>query len=185
MIKRAAVELLELQGFSNLTVEGIAARAGVGKATIYRWWPTKAHLAVQAYLESAAYQIPEPSTGCVRTDIIDQLKAFAQLCSGKEGRVISGIIGAAQESPELRIIVRDEWLARRRSVTLRSLELGKERGQLCPETNLENLLDALVGPFYLALMMDHREISAIDVEQHVAMVFEGAAAPRFSAADSS
>ncbi len=65
-ILEAALEVLELHGFSNATCDAIAERAGASKATIYRWWPNKAAVLIEALREAVALELPFPDTGDVR-----------------------------------------------------------------------------------------------------------------------
>src|SRR5258708_15913429 len=81
-ILTAAFALLEEEGFEHLSIEGVAARAGVGKTTIYRWWPTKGVLAVEAFLEAVTPAIPLPQSGAARIDIVRPMNALAQLYLG-------------------------------------------------------------------------------------------------------
>src|SRR3954471_7262811 len=68
-ILQAALDLLEQDGYRALTIEAIAARAGVGKQTIYRWWPSKAAVVLEAFTVNAATQIPQPNTGSLQQDL--------------------------------------------------------------------------------------------------------------------
>ncbi len=78
----ATHELLERDGFDGLSIEGVAARAGVGKTTIYRWWPTKGVLAVEAFLDAATPSIAFRRTRSAKADMRQQMRALAALYRG-------------------------------------------------------------------------------------------------------
>src|SRR5689334_5961777 len=84
-ILKAALELLEQTGFADVTIEAIAERAKVGKATVYRWWTNKAAVLVEAFRETVAPQLPFPETGSFRDDIRAQLRHFASVVAGSAG----------------------------------------------------------------------------------------------------
>src|SRR5258707_15488944 len=81
-ILTAVFALLEEEGFERLSIEGVAARAGVGKTTIYRWWPTKGVLVVEAFIEAVTPAIAFRQSGSARADIVRQMKALAKLHRG-------------------------------------------------------------------------------------------------------
>src|SRR5688572_21264432 len=118
-IVAATQELLVELGYRELTIEGIAARAGVGKQTIYRWWPSRAALALEAYLGgSDAVLQPPPDSGDVRKDVRKLLGwLVAVLAEPIGGRVLAGLIADLQHDPELaERFHRDVVPARRRAM---------------------------------------------------------------------
>src|SRR6202034_4718064 len=82
-ILKAANAILEKEGIAGFTIEAVAARAGVGKATIYRWWPSKGALAVAGFLAETAPKIAYPNSGSARADLISQLRRVASVYGGK------------------------------------------------------------------------------------------------------
>src|SRR6204780_5896794 len=99
----AAAELLLAQGLSAVSMDAVAERAGVSKATIYRWWPTKETLALDAlYNEWAAVQPRTRSTGTLRGDLLRLLRPWVRLASSRPyGRVIGALVTEAQTDPEV------------------------------------------------------------------------------------
>jgi AcrR family transcriptional regulator len=154
-ILEAAVHLFAEGGFDGLTVEGVAARAGVGKATIYRRYPGKIDLVVAASRAFAIDGDAAPDTGDTRTDLrvlVDQL--IAMLTDTPLGRVIPVIVADRMRVPELaqahREIV-EEKRARHRAVVSR----GIARGDLRADVDVDAVVDAYVGPiFYRFLVSD-------------------------------
>ena len=84
-ITTAAAELLLERGFDKTTVDEVAARAGVGKATVYRRWPSKEDLAVSAMAELYDAEFPEPDTGSIRTDLAESYRAVLAFVNSPEG----------------------------------------------------------------------------------------------------
>jgi AcrR family transcriptional regulator len=165
--------LLEETGFANLTMEGIAERAGVGKTTIYRRWPNKASLVLEAFLEAATKEIPFPDTGSVQEDLRQQMRRMIKLMSGREGRTIAKLIGGAQDDPELAQAFRARWLVARREEARQIIQRGKTRGELATEIDPEVLLDALYGPLYFRLLLGHAPLTPRYADHLVALVMKG------------
>jgi AcrR family transcriptional regulator len=154
-ILEAAVQLFAEGGLDGLTVEGVAARAGVGKATIYRRYPCKIDLVVAASRAFAIDGDAAPDTGDTRADLrvlVDQL--IAMLTDTPLGRVIPVIVADRMRVPELaeahREIV-EEKRARHRAV----VSCGIARGDLRADVDVDAVVDAYVGPiFYRFLVSD-------------------------------
>ena len=93
----AAFAILEEVGFETLSIEGVAARAGVGKTTIYRWWPSKGVLAVEAFLDGVAPTIAFAEAGSATADMTAQMQALAEIYRGRTGRFVREMIGFEPE----------------------------------------------------------------------------------------
>src|ERR1700759_655666 len=93
-ILTAAAKLLEEVGFSEATTEAIAERAGASKATIYRWWPNKAAVLIEALRERIARESPFPNTGDLRSDIHRQVQNFIDFLNSRRGRILRAFIAA-------------------------------------------------------------------------------------------
>ncbi|MEZ5404394.1 MAG: TetR/AcrR family transcriptional regulator [Bryobacteraceae bacterium] len=145
-ILRAALDLLREHGYARLTVEAVADRAGCGKATIYRWWPAKAALVAEAFLEDSIPALPFPDTGSVREDFRRQMQLLAQFLEGPKGKMLAVLIGQGQDEPELlgtfQKAVLDGWRAEAAAVMLRGIRAGQIRDGVYTEI----ALDALYGP---------------------------------------
>src|SRR5262249_7009570 len=101
-VLEAADDLLSEVGFAAVTMEGIAARAGVGKQTIYRWWPSKTDVLMDAFLDDALDYLNPRDTGSLRNDLRAHLKRLAAfLTDTDEGRVFRALAGEAQHNPEM------------------------------------------------------------------------------------
>src|SRR3954462_9411702 len=95
-ILQATVELLEETTVQKLSIEAIAKRAGVGKTTIYRWWPNKAAVAMEAFLEQPVMQIVTAAPETIADTIAQQLQSLIRQLRGQNGRIIAGIIAESQ-----------------------------------------------------------------------------------------
>ncbi len=169
----AARTLLDEIGFADLTIEGIAERAGVGKTTIYRRWPNKASLVLDAFIEVAHQAIPFADTGAVQEDLRLQIRRMVKLMNGTEGHTIAMLIGGAQADAELAEAFRSRWLAARREEARQIIQRGKKRGEIRAEIDPEVLLDALYGPLYFRLLIGHAPLTPGYADKLVSLVMSG------------
>ena len=159
-ILQAAIAILESTCFTNATVDAIAERAGASKATIYRWWPNKEAVFIEALREVTAQELPFPDTGDLRQDIRQQLQNFVKLLTGRRGRTFKAFMAAAQSDPEVAEAFRNLWIEPRRAQTKSVLERHQRQGRMSRTVDLECFIDLLYGPFYLRLMAGHRPLTA-------------------------
>ena len=171
-ILETAYELLEEVGFASMSVEGIASRAGVGKATIYRRWPNKASVVMDAFLAAMAPQIPFPDTGSAREDLRRQMRSLVEAMRGRHGRTIATLIGAGQADPELAEAFRTRVVALRRAEARQVLQRGMARGDFRSKFDPEVVLDALYAPLYFRLLVGHAPITAAFADAVVAVVLD-------------
>jgi AcrR family transcriptional regulator len=154
-ILQAANELLESEGFAAVSVEAIAERAGVSKATIYRRWPNRAAVVMDGFLSTVSSEVPFPHTGHAREDIRIHMRRLAEAFSGKIGRTVAALMAEGQSDPELAGALRSRWLLVRRAEAREILELGIERGELREDIDLEVAVDVLYGPIYYRMLVGH------------------------------
>jgi AcrR family transcriptional regulator len=171
-ILRAARELLDRRGFRRLTIDGIAASAGVGKATIYRWWPSKAAVAMDAVLEAASPSIPFPDTGSAREDLRRQIASVIELYTRtRTGRGIRALTAESQHDASLAESLRDRFIAIRRAEAASVLQRGIERGELRSDLDVGVAIDALYGAVYYRLLVSHAPLEAAYADALVGQVF--------------
>lgn len=143
-ILSATLELLVEVGFSSLTVEGVAQRAGVGKATIYRRWRSKLPLIIEAY--GLLPQLEEVDTGNIVSDLEEMLRNYLELLTSTPLRgVIPSIAGERAHNEELSELF-DPIVRSRRRPLIAVLERGVARGELPSDLDLDLAADLLVGP---------------------------------------
>ena len=175
-ILRAALSLGEELGFDGLTVEGVAARAGVGKTTIYRRWPNVWAIVMDAFLAEADRQAPIQERATVRESLAASMRMLARAYRGQQGKILRPLLGRAQVDEELRRAVRENWVVPRRQRALEIVRRGIASGELRAGLDPEVVLDALYGPFYHRLLLpydDDAPISDAYVDALVDTVFGG------------
>ena len=175
-ILQAANELLESEGFAAVTVEAIAERAGVSKATVYRWWPNRAAVVMDGFLSIVSSEVPFPHTGHAREDIRIHMRRLAEAFSGKIGRTVAALIAEGQSDPELAEALRSRWLSVRRTEAREILELGIERGELREDLDQEVAVDVLYGPIYYRMLVGHAPLDDDFADVLADHVFAGLAA---------
>src|SRR5881227_1972420 len=138
-ILAAATELLLARGLGAVSMDAVADRAGVSKATIYRWWPTKETLALDAlHHEWAAARPRSRETGSLRTDLLSLLRPWVRLIGKRPyGRVIAALITKAQTDPAFAEQYRERFVEPRRAQARPGLVRAIERGELPPATDVE------------------------------------------------
>jgi AcrR family transcriptional regulator len=174
-ILEAADDLLVENGFANLTIEAIAARAGVGKQTIYRWWPSKAAVLMDALGEDLVEHLTPADRDGVEAAIREHLGALARFLAVSEaGAVYCALVGQAQHDPEMASTFRNEYLRPLRERELAILERGVARGELRPDLDLELALDQLVGPIHHRLLVTGERADRAFVDRLVDQFMTGA-----------
>jgi AcrR family transcriptional regulator len=158
-ILQAALDILEHTCFVNTTADAIAERAGASKATIYRWWPNKAAVFIEALREATAVELPFPDTQDLRKDVRFQLQNFVKLLTGRRGRTFRAFIAAAQSDPEVAEAFRTLWIEPRRAQAKEVLKRHQTEGRLASDIDLDVFIDLLYGPFYFRLLAGHRPLT--------------------------
>jgi AcrR family transcriptional regulator len=158
-IFRSTLRLLRRNGFPELTIEAIAAEANVGKTTVYRWWPNKGALVVDAFASSAEHELHFPDTGSVFKDMSLQMGQFLSILRGPRGRIVAAMLGAGQSDPDLLAAFRERFLRPRRAEAYKTLRRGIERGELPKDLDLDLVLDILYGAIYMRFLIRHDELS--------------------------
>jgi AcrR family transcriptional regulator len=172
-ILAAANRLLERDGFHGVSVEAIAAEAGVSKATIYRWWPNKAAVVMDAFLAAIGPQLSFPPDVPARDSVRAQMRTLVDLFNQRTGRTIAALIGQAQADPDLAEAFRARWIANRRAIAREILARGIANGELRPDSDIEVALDSLYGALYFRLLVDHLPLTRDFVDHLVDQVFAG------------
>jgi AcrR family transcriptional regulator len=172
-VLEAAADLLVEGGLRSTTIESIAARAGVSKVTIYKWWPSRGAVAVDAYFHRYRETIDFEDTGDVACDLTAQILATINAFRGRAGAVMAELIGQAQFDANLAEVLRVRWLAPRRALTTEVLQRAVDRGQLRPDTDIPALMDQLYAPLYFRLTMQHEPLEDALAQSLVTTVLNG------------
>jgi AcrR family transcriptional regulator len=173
-ILRSTLKLLQETGFPQLSIEAIAADAEVSKATVYRWWPTKAVLVADAFSASADEELRFPNTGSVRGDMSLQMRQVVRVFRSPRGKVVAALLAGGQSDPELIAAFRDRFLWPRRRQAYQTLQRGIDRGELPQNLDLDLTLDALYGPIYMRFLIRHSELEERFADELCELVLSGA-----------
>jgi AcrR family transcriptional regulator len=157
------------KGFAATTIEGIAARAGVAKQTIYRWWSSKADLLLDSLIDDAGQDLPPFDTGSSAEDLRRELLRFAAFLEQPAGRVLRALIAEAQHDAAVALALRARYLEPRRELDRVILQRGIARGELAADLNADDALDALYGPLIYRVIVTGRPVH----EPFVAHLVEG------------
>jgi AcrR family transcriptional regulator len=175
-ILAAATELLAERGLAGMSIEEVAARAGVGKSTIYRRWPTRGALALDAFLAEFSSQLPMHDTGSLRGDLRAALGAWVRaVTKTPAGRMLAGLLAEAQRDPQLGNAWRERVIEPLRAQHRVIVKRAIERGEIPPRTDPDIVLDLLFGPAYHRLLSRHRPLSDNFVRGVVDMIMDGVA----------
>ncbi len=142
----AAVCLLDERGVAGFTVEEVARRSGVSKATIYKHWVNGFDVAAAAYGDTVTAAVPVKDTGDAVKDLVGLVRRLARFYASDRGRVVAQLIGAAPSQGQGTTTLRDAFFSERRTATAALIRRGQERGQLRPDLDPELTIDLLFGP---------------------------------------
>lgn len=154
----AAWDLLLEQGLRGVTIEAIAERSGVAKTTIYRHWPTKNAIVLDALSDRFEPVVAFGDTGSVVQDLTDQLRAVITLLATDAGGAYLSLIVESRHDRDLAAGLAERYIDRRRAAATEVVARGMERGDLPAETDTDTLIDALYGALYYRLLVSHQPL---------------------------
>ena len=170
----ATVELLAAKGLAGMSIEEVASRAGVGKATIYRRWSSKGLLALDAFVSSFREQQPLPDTGTLRGDLIAALTAWVRAVTETSmGTMLTGLVAEAQHDEELRAGWRDRVLEPLRSQHRIMLDRAIARGEIPATVDQEVVLDLFFGSAQHRLLLGHLPLTDDFIREVVDVILDG------------
>jgi AcrR family transcriptional regulator len=153
-VLEAADDLLVERGYAGVTIEGIAARAGVAKQTVYRWWSTKVDILMDAFIDDMAQHLTPPDHGDLDLDLRTHLSRVTDFLTHSDaGAVFRALVGQAQHDPQLATRLRNDYLSQQRARDRLPLLRAIERGQLPPDTDLDLAIDQLLGPIHYRVLV--------------------------------
>ncbi|SDM68129.1 TetR/AcrR family transcriptional regulator [Actinacidiphila guanduensis] len=177
-ILAAAGDLMMEGGLKAATMEAIAARAGVGKATLYKWWPSRGAVALEGFMLRAAdsWTLPEDVSAQegLRVLAVAAVRLFTRTPAGPLMRALAA---DAQSDPEIAQALREQWMSPRRAVAAEVLRQGMASGELRADLDVEATLDLVFAPVYYRLLFSHEPLDESFAEACVAQVMTGVAAP--------
>lgn len=173
----ATATLLDERGLQALTIEDVAALAKVGKTSIYRRWPSKGILALEAFLAKFLQLQPPIDTGSLAGDMNEALAAWVGAVAGTPtGRNLVALIAEAQSDPDLALAWSQRVVMRARSQHRMMIDRAIARGEIPEHSDVDVLMDMLYGPAYHRLLQRHLPLTQGFVEQVVEVVVAGAKA---------
>ena len=152
-IQEATLELLASDGYSNLTMSGVAAHAGVSTATLYRRWTSKLDLVIATFVAWASER-PEPDHGSLQADVSALMREVVdRFTTTTSGRIIRGLVDEIGRNPELAEALRENLFRPRRAALAEMLSRAAARGELRPGLDADVVLDLVFGPLYHRLLI--------------------------------
>lgn len=151
----SAGELLLEGGVAACTVEAVSRRSGVSKPTIYRRWPHRTALAIDAFAARIGEQVPLAETGDAAEDLVQAVARLAEQYQGRDGVVFAELIAAAVLEPGTAELLNDRFFGPRRAELRALWAKGVSRGQLDPHADADTMIDLLFGPETFRLLLGH------------------------------
>ncbi|MEQ0561712.1 TetR/AcrR family transcriptional regulator [Amycolatopsis sp. NEAU-NG30] len=173
-IMRAALELARESGYAKLNIEAVAARAGVGKHTVYRRWPSKGLLFLDSLLTVNEPVLDIPDTGDVVADLRRQICAAVDLLGMPPwGPLYRDLVGEAQHDPAVAAGLNERFIRPQTEKTVARLEVAKAQGQLAPDFDLGLGMAILSGPLYFTFLITQEPVTHDYVDRVLDALFAG------------
>jgi AcrR family transcriptional regulator len=174
-VLRATGELMHEVGLRVMTTEEIASRCGASKATIYKWWPNKYAVAIEALLSEMLIESDDPDTGSVREDFRLVLRGIMRFYNSPSGRVFGQIVGEAQFDPQIAAELGDRLVSPRRQLGRAILDRGIARGELRADIDPDSAIDLVFGPAIYRLVAGHAPLDDDAADSIVDLAIRGLA----------
>jgi len=154
-ILNATLKLLEEQTVQQITIAAIAKNAGVGKATIYRWWSSKASIVIDAFVQNHVVHTPMPKGTSACAALAAHMRLLVEQYSGWPGKIVAQILAEGQSDPDVLREFRERFWYGRRAMVREVLERGRRQGELRTDVDAELQMDLLYASIYERLLMGH------------------------------
>lgn len=169
----AAFAVLGARGYDAMSIELVAASAGVSKATIYRWWPGRAELAVDAFFEATRDALVFPDKPRARDDFRAQVHQLAELLRGPNGEALAALIAGGRADPALRRAIGERWVVPRRRWGIARMERARAAGECLAGIDIEAALGAIYSPLYAPLLLGRGIEPTTRIDAYLDIVFAG------------
>jgi AcrR family transcriptional regulator len=177
----ATLKLLETNPLQQISIESIAREAGVGKATIYRWWNSKAAVVIDAFLHTHVSHTPMPKGVSPREALTKHVHLLVEEYNGWSGRIVSQIMAEGQGDPDVLREFRERFWYGRRAVVREVVEDARRRGEIRSDMDTELQMDMLYAPIYFRLLMGHLPLDKKFADTHCAAMMQLLAPPQAEA----
>lgn len=152
-VLNAASDLIDRFSYDDVTIDAVARASGVGRSTLYRYWPSRQVLVLEAFTYRTNLLTHIEDTGDVGRDLYSYLVALTRcLDEGETASTVANLLAEAIHSSEFAVLYRQTLLRDRRQGFLAVLQRGRDRGQIRQDTDLETVVDALYGAIYHRLV---------------------------------
>jgi AcrR family transcriptional regulator len=176
-VLEAAIELMQEDDPRMASIDRISVRSGVSKTTIYKWWPNRTAVAVDAFQHHMMTVAPVPDTGSAAEDFRLTLRGIMRFYSSPIGKVYAQLVGEAQFSPTERDRIRTHQVTVRRAAVTAIWNRGVARGELNPNINPEVALDIVFGPAMYRMATGHAGLTPEDADAIAATAMRALATP--------
>jgi AcrR family transcriptional regulator len=172
-ILAATIQLLSEKPLRDISIEEIARKAGVGKATIYKWWPSKAYVALDAFVRKTNRMVPTPDTGSLRSDIVEQLRSLTMFYMSPVGHILGQFVAESQIDEEFASFFRERFIKPTREAVGIIFDRGVERGELSQNLDREFVLNLIYGLAIYRLIVSHASPEDKLDDEMVSILFRG------------
>lgn len=169
----ATLQLLKKKTLRDITIEEIARKARVGKATIYKWWPSKAYVALDAFLRKMNRMVPNPDTGSAETDLKEQLQYLIAFYTSPTGHIYGQFLAEAQSDRDFAMLLRERFVKPRREIVGVIFDRAVQRGEIDRKLNRDLLLDLIYGPVIYRLLVIQAPFERERADAMVSALFRG------------
>lgn len=173
----ATLKLLETMPLQQISIESIAREAGVGKATIYRWWSSKAAVVIEAFLHTHLSHTPMTKGGSPREALTSHIHLLVDEYNGWSGRIVSQILAEGQCDPDVLREFRERFWYGRRAVVREVIEDARRLGEFRSDMDTELQMDILYAPIYFRLLVGHLPLDKKFADTHCAAIMQMLAPP--------
>ncbi|NES31703.1 TetR family transcriptional regulator [Micromonospora terminaliae] len=171
---RTTLELGQEIGYAKLSIEAVAARAGAGKHTIYRRWPSKGALLLDSLLSLHKSSLDYPDTGDIFADLRTQIHAAVDLLGNPPfGPLYRALVSEAQHDPQLAAALNERFISPQAAMTVARLETARDQGQLSPDFDLSLAMAILSGPLYFQFLITQEPVTHEYVDRVLRALFTG------------
>ncbi|MEU0564763.1 TetR/AcrR family transcriptional regulator [Nonomuraea sp. NPDC005983] len=173
-IMRTTLELGQEIGYAKLSIEAVAARAGAGKHTIYRRWPSKGALFLDSLLSLNEPSLDYPDTGDIVADLRKQIHAAVDLLSTPPlGPLYQALVREAQHDPQVAAELNERFITPQAERTVARLKAARDQGQLSPDFDLDLAMAILSGPLYFQFLITQEPLTRDYVDRVLDALFNG------------